>query len=173
MYSFSHSINVVCMRGIRQLHAWHWVKFVGEHESTCRIRPLTSITQSKLSHTRCVVIWCFPIQQLQAEIDVRNETKEKVSYMDCICINILPTKFNTHLQQPIHQDDLMNIVLSYMCHATPFHNIASSGSPPRMMIICLAYWMRDITIGGKCFGSCCEGWWWCSWWRESCWCTKF
>ena len=59
--------------------------------------------------------------------------------MDCICINILPTKFNTHLQQPIHQDDLMNIVLSYMCRATPFHNIASSGSPPMMMIICLAY----------------------------------
>ena len=20
--------------------------------------------------------------------------------------------------------------------------------------------------------SCCEGWWWCSWWRENCWCTK-
>ena len=22
------------------------------------------------------------------------------------------------------------------------------------------------------FGSCCEMWWWCSWWRENCWCTK-
>jgi len=22
------------------------------------------------------------------------------------------------------------------------------------------------------FMSHCEGWEWCSWWRESCWCTK-
>jgi len=22
------------------------------------------------------------------------------------------------------------------------------------------------------FASRCEGWGWCSWWRESCWCTK-
>ena len=38
------------------------------------------------------------------------------------------------------------------------------------MILYIVYWTSDITYKRKNhFGSCCEGWWWCSWWRESCW----
>jgi len=36
------------------------------------------------------------------------------------------------------------------------------------------YYIERVTSRNRKdrFVSCCEGWGRCSWWRESCWCTK-
>ena len=111
------------------------------------------------------------------------------------CYSSLPLSYKTWSRRPSRSEFCGFLKKALTSREEPDISLSIVNSKARLHLLILARYARNISPKhgsalntrndfirsilnvtsrkrGNRFRSRCEGWRWCSWWRESCWCTK-
>ena len=131
---------------------------------------ITSITAPQDAHKRLVLqVYCY-----------FTRPEEKALEMRVLCCKLTWSKaLEFRVMWLLKNKEEADISLSIINSKHVFtSHVYVRGIRPRALNTCsndfICRYIERVTSCKRKnrFGSRCEGWEWCSWWREICWCTK-